>query len=294
MNYFLSLFFSLLIAIPSFSIQEEAEVSIQQMELKLDSLFKELRKKGNSNQDYLAINKEFKIELKKVLKLDVAFTYDFKFLKKSMSTITSPDEAFRLFNWNIEMESGINNFHCFILTKKGKTIELRDNYRFIQNPELKTLTQRNWFGALYYKIIPMKRGKYTLLGWNGKDDITTMKVIEAMTLSRKSVKFGLDIFEIPDERLNKKRHILEYANDAYVSMKYYETKESKQIVFSHVGPSTPQVEGFYQYYYPDGTDSFELTNKGNWSFKIDSKYKNPKSKRDSEFELPKEEEPDRN
>ncbi|MEN8956566.1 MAG: hypothetical protein ABF258_00960 [Flavobacteriales bacterium] len=261
------------------------------MEVKLDSLFQLLRKKGNSNQDYLTINKAFKLQLKKVLKLDEAFIHDFKFLKKSMSTITSPDGAFRLFNWNIEMESGVNNFHCFILTKKGKIIELRDNYRFIENPEFKSLTQRNWYGALYYKIIPMKKGKYTLLGWNGKDEITTQKVIETMSISRRSAKFGLDIFEYPGERINKKRVIVEYANDAFVAMKFYNNKDSKQIVFSHVGPSTPQVEGFYQYYYPDGTDSFELTNKGNWLFKLDSKYLNPKSKVDSQWKLPKENAP---
>ena len=287
MKYFLSLFICLLIGFNSFSMNVDTASLIYKSEIKLDKLFKELRKRGNSNQDYLSINKEFKKELNEVLKLDAAFTYPFDSLKSTMSTITSPDGEFRLFNWNIEMESGINTFHCFILKKKGNIIELRDNYRFIQNPELKTLNQRNWYGALYYKIIPMKKGKYTLLGWNGKDAITTQKVMETMSLSRKSAKFGFDIFEFPGDRIKKKRIILEYSNTAYVSLKHYSTKNEQQIVFSHLSPSTPQMEGFYQYYYPDlSTDRFILTNKGNWLFESDSEIKNPETRGDKDYNKP--------
>ncbi len=287
MKYFLSLSISLLIGFYSFSMNVDTTSLIYKSEIKLDKLFKELRKRGNSNQDYISINKAFKLELKETLKLDDAFTYNFDSLKSSMSTITSPDGEFRLFNWNIEMESGVNTFHCFILKKKGQIIELRDNYRFIENPEFKTLNQRNWYGALYYKIIPMKKGKYTLLGWNGKDAITTQKVIETMSLSRKSAKFGLDIFEFPEEKNNKKRFILEYSNSAYVSLKHYETKKESQIVFSHLSPSTPQMEGFYQYYYPDlSNDRFILTNKGNWLFETDSEIKNDPSKSDKDYNQP--------
>ena len=287
MKYFLSLSISLLIGFYSFSMNVDTTSLIYKSEIKLDKLFKELRKRGNSNQDYISINKAFKLELKETLKLDDAFTYNFDSLKSSMSTITSPDGEFRLFNWNIEMESGVNTFHCFILKKKGQIIELRDNYRFIENPEFKTLNQRNWYGALYYKIIPMKKGKYTLLGWNGKDAITTQKVIETMSLSRKSAKFGLDIFEFPEEKNNKKRFILEYSNSAYVSLKHYETKKESQIVFSHLSPSTPQMEGFYQYYYPDlSNDRFILTNKGSWLFETDSEIKNDPSKSDKDYNQP--------
>ena len=144
MKYFLSLFICLLIGFNSFSMNVDTASLIYKSEIKLDKLFKELRKRGNSNQDYLSINKVFKKELKEVLKLDAAFVYPFDSLKSTMSTITSPDGEFRLFNWNIEMESGINTFHCFILKKKGNIIELRDNYRFIQNPELKNLNQRKY------------------------------------------------------------------------------------------------------------------------------------------------------
>lgn len=286
MKYILSIFVSLIIGFNSYSMEIDTNNLLYKSEIKLDKLFKKLRKRGNSNKDYISINKEFKIELKKALKLKDAFTYNFDSLK-SMSKITSPDREFRLFNWNIEMESGVNNFHCFILKRKGSIIELRDNYRFIDNPELKTLNHRNWYGALYYKIIPMKRGKYTLLGWNGKDAITTQKVIETMSISRKSAKFGFDLFEFPGERDKKKRFILEYSNSAYVSLKYYSTKKEQQIVFSHLSPSTPQMEGFYQYYYPDlSNDRFILTNKGTWLFESDSEMKNPESKSDNEYNKP--------
>ena len=116
MKYFLSIFFSLIFGFNSFSNDVDTSSLIYKSEIKLDKIFKSLRKKGNSNQDYLTINKKFKIELKEALKLDAAFNYEFKTLK-SMSKITSPDGEFRLFNWNVEMESGVNSFHCFILKK---------------------------------------------------------------------------------------------------------------------------------------------------------------------------------
>ena len=92
------------------------------------------------------------------------------------------------------------------MKKNGTVIELRDAHRNIKNSEYKTLNNRNWYGALYYKIIPLKRGRYTLLGWNGKNGITTQKVIETMSLSRKSAKFGYAIFEFPNEKAKKKEN----------------------------------------------------------------------------------------
>lgn len=284
MKSVLILIVSLFISANLLASELDTNSLIYKKELELDAVFKKLRN-SKEDTDFIKYNKEFKQKLKAVLLLDVAFNHPFDSLK-SMSKIKSPDDAFRLFNWNVELESGVNTFHCFILKKEGTVIELRDNYRFIQNAELKTLSNKNWYGALYYKIIPLKRGKYTLLGWNGKDKITTQKVIETMSLGRKSAKFGLALFEYPNSRVKKKRIILEYSDEAYVSLKFYETKTESQIVFSHLSPSTPQMEGFYQYYYPDLSYDRFFLKKGRWVFESDSEVKNPKSSQDKNYNAP--------
>jgi hypothetical protein len=255
-----------------------------QLELQLDSVFKSLRN-SKEDADFKKFNTEFKTKLKQVLENKEAFTYPFDSLKK-MSKITSPDGEFRLFNWNVESEAGVHSFYCFILKKNGTIIELHDTHRTLNQVELKSLTHRNWYGALYYEIIPMKQGKYTLLGWNGKDEITTQKVMETMSLSRKSAKFGFALFEYPKENVTKKRIILEYSDEASVSLRYYETKMSKELVFSHLSPTTPQMKGFKQYYYPDlSFDKFILT-KGKWIFESDTIMKNQKSDSDKNYNQP--------
>jgi len=253
-------------------------------ELKLDSLLKSLRN-SKDNRNFKKYNDAFKLKLKSTLKNEESFRYAFDSLR-SMSKIYSPDSAFRLFNWNVESESGVHSFYCFILKKNGTLIELRDNHRGINQPEFKSLTGKNWYGAVYYEIIPMKRGKYTLLGWNGKDGLTTQKIMETMSVSRRSVKFGLPYFEYPNDRMKKKRIILRYSNEAYVPVKYYSSKKQEEIVFAHLSPSTPQMKGFYQYYYPDeSVDKFILT-KGKWLFTSNSKMNNPKSKNDNNYNPP--------
>ena len=259
-----------------FSQDKSLSQNIINSELKLDSLLKKLRK-SKLNKDFIKYNNQFKSNLKLVLENKDAFLYPFDSLKSTMSTLTSPDNKFRLFNWNVEMEDGVNKFYCYILKKDGKIIELKDRYRKIDNPELKSLSNKNWYGAVYYKIIKLKRGKYTLLGWNGDDAITTQKVIEVMNLKRKSVKFGETIFENKYSNLRKRRIVFKYANDAYVPVKYLETKKVKQIVFSHISPSTPQMKGHFEYYYPDlSYDNYTLE-RGKWVYYTDSEVKNDKS-----------------
>ena len=185
-------------------------------------------------------------------------------------------KEFRLFNWNVEMEDGSQKFYCLILKKDGEIIELTDKHRTTYSAENKALTDKNWYGAVYYEIIPLKRGQYTLLGWNGKDRITTQKIIEVMTLSRSKVKFGATIFKYENERERKRRVILEFASDAYVSLKYYKMKKEESIIFSHISPSTPQMEGHFQFYYPDlSYDKFVL-NGNTWVYEPSADAKNEK------------------
>lgn len=269
----------------SFSMNKgEYSVEIKNHEIILDSLF-DLLRNSTLDSEFQRYNQEFIEQLEKTLELKESFSYPFKNLVK-MSKLVSPDGEFRLFNWNVESQSGVHSFYCYILKKNGTIIKLRDNHRIIERAESKSLTHNNWYGALYYKIIVTRKGRYTLLGWNGKDGITTQKVMETMSLSRRGAKFGFNLFEYPSERKTKKRVILTYSDEAIVSVKHYKTKKTEEIVFSHLSPSTPQMTGFYQYYYPDlSFDKFVLTN-GKWIFESDSLMKNEKSNQDDNYNPP--------
>jgi hypothetical protein len=272
---------------PFLGISQGASFSdlIIKNEKALSIKFKALRN-AKTNADLLEKNKIFTAGLKVILNGGEAFKYPFDSLQ-SMSKLTSPDKAFRLFNWNVVMEDGSQRMFCLILKKNGTIIELKDKHRTTYSAEHKSLTGKNWYGAVYYEIIPLKKkGQYTLLGWNGKDMITTQKIIEVLILGKKKAKFGGTIFKYENSRTKKRRVIMEFASDAFVSLKYYSTKKEEQIIFSHLSPSTPQMEGHFQFYYPDlSYDRFVLIND-KWVYESSADARNNKSTMDKEYNNP--------
>ncbi len=271
----------------------KAQLTFEQWEDSL-SVMLDVTRKTESVPKMETLNKEFTQTLKKVLQQEGAFNYGFPKLSKKMSTITSPDKVFRIFNWNIEDSYKEHNFYCLILTldKKQGTyniIELKDNYRRTFDAENKLLDHRSWYGALYYEIIPNGKNPktYTLLGWNGNNRTSTKKIIEVLEfMSTDKVKFGAPIFKMGKE--TKKRIVLEYSNDAVVSLKHYENKDGKRLVYDHLNPENPQMEGIKEFYQPDGTFNALVWKNNKWileedvDVRVDKKINNFNNPRDLE------------
>ncbi|MFM9984336.1 MAG: hypothetical protein ACKVOK_03840 [Flavobacteriales bacterium] len=195
-------------------------------------------------------------------------TFDYPFSKLKFSTMKSSDNRIRMFNWNIPYEDGTHRYQCFVLVreKKGEFYwwkELTDSMKESEKMENKFFTDDKWLGALYYEIIPMdKKNKesYTLLGWDGKDRLTTRKIIDVMTISGKKIKFGAGIFKGDDG--TKKRVIMEYSDEVSSSVKYFSRK--KCIVVDHLSPKNPNMIGIYADYGPDGSYDMYTLVKGKW------------------------------
>ena len=270
-----------------------AQLTFEQWEDSL-SVMLDVTRKTESIPKMETLNKEFTQTLKKVLQQDGAFDYGFPKLSKKMSTIASPDGAFRLFNWNIEDSYKEHNFYCLVMTfnkkeNKYNIIELKDNFRRTFDAENKLLDHRSWYGALYYEIIPNGKNakSYTLLGWNGNNQTSTKKIIEVLEfMSADKIKFGAPIFKY--EKETKRRVILEYSKHATVSLKYYDKKDDQRIVFDHLSPENPQAEGIKEFYHPDGTFNALVWKNGKWileqdvDVRLDKKIKNFNNPRDLE------------
>ena len=73
-------------------------------------------------------------------------------------------------------------------TARHVLYELRDQIRGIDPPlNWAELGPEKWFGAVYYAVVPVKRGGktwYTPLGWKGHSRAETRKVIEVLKLPR--------------------------------------------------------------------------------------------------------------
>ena len=171
------------------------------MEDSLKSLAKEIQK-AESDSVRLLINKLFQATLNQTLFVEGSFEYPFDSIK-TLTTLTSPDKKFRIYNWNLPKDNGTNIYYGYIqLNLKGNldaVYDLNDCSDSIRQPEVTLLDNHSWFGSLYYEIIltTFKNQKfYTLLGLDGLNSQLTQKVIDVLYFDNENhPHFGAKIFK---------------------------------------------------------------------------------------------------
>ena len=206
-----------------------------------------------------------------IASFEEAEVFDYPFKQIKFCTLTSKDHHIRLLNWNLPYRDGSYKYFCFLLIwdearKHFAWHELQDSQHEPEKLESRFLTPEKWLGALYFEIIPMtKKGRsntYTLLGWDGKDNLTTRKIIDALTITGDKIRLGANLFEYEGD--SRKRMILEYSNEVSASVKYYPKKNC--IVMDHLSPKNPMMQGIYADYGPDGTYCLFILKKDKWIF----------------------------
>jgi len=226
--------------------------------------------KAKNDLQRIKANDTFLHTFERALDTPGSFLFPFDSLP-SVAFLTSPDNKFRLINWNLPNDDETQVYYCFVQVfnnKKSKTytFNLTDKSPEISNPSQKTFDYTDWYGALYYRIIPMKKKHnkyYVLLAWDGNDKLTSKKLIDVIYFSGNGKpKFGASVFRFPKK--TKKRVLFEYSSQVTMSLKYDEKK--KLIVFDHLSPPDEGLLGQYQYYGPDFSfDALELK-KDKWYF----------------------------
>jgi len=181
----------------------------------------------------------------------------------NLSVRTSSDNVIRLYTWmTSNYEGSVYRYYGFLQVKKNKKfsfVPLTDSTEVIEKPLSKKLKPENWLGAIYYNILVHERkGKkiYTLLGWKGKNEMLTQKIIDVLTIDNNKPTFGLAVFKA--NNIYNHRVIFEYTSQAVMSLK---PANDKTLVFDHIGRST--ITGVIG---PDGTyDAFKYK-KDHWEF----------------------------
>ena len=220
--------------------------------------------------DKKKLNQEFRDYLLETLLLPESYTYSFPRLK-TIGVINSPDNSFRIVNWNIQLEDESNLFFGYIVRKgnkkKNKIIELI-NKNIVYEMPTDVIQESNWYGALYYKIICTQKGKkdiYTLLGWRSNGNISNMKIIDVLQINGNHAKLGANIFQTKTEKL--KRIVLEYSKKATITVRY--EPKLDRIVFDHLSPESPSMKGLYEYYIPDMSYDAYIFENDLWILKED-------------------------
>lgn len=207
-----------------------------------------------------------KKQLRALLDADNAFELDLTPLP--LSRVDAPDGKFRLITWNIPHADGSHGFEGLLLVKDPKRrvlYELRDMTGKITTPLSKKLTPENWYGALYYAVIPPQTKKgdyYTLLGWKGHSAVETRKVIEVLSFKGSVPTFGAMIFD--EGKTRDVRKVFAYNFQNSMSLKW--DAENKGIVFDHLTTEDPTFAGQAALTGPDLSFDAFVWYKGRWTF----------------------------
>ena len=292
--------FVLLLFFPSawaqkMNVQHTDERTLQQFQDSLKKLEPLVFESKTDEQRYEA-NKKFSALLEQVLGYQESFSFPFDSLK-GIARLTSADKTFRIYNWNVPRNDGTFEYFGFIqsYSKKDKayrTFALTDRSDEIKNADNSVGTADKWYGMLYYKIIENKYKKhtyYTLLGWDGNDNLSRKKIIDVVTFGPDGTpKFGDAIFTY--EKKFPRRVMFEFGADVVMALSYNEATKKYEdgkevtkdmIVFSHLVPSHPALEGQYQFYVTDGSYDAFMFKKGKWEYVADVDVRNEKSRNDN-------------
>lgn len=287
-----SIFF-ILLTVAGLVAQAQDKALMQSYEDRLSVLIGKVCNAPTDNERYLASEEAVQL-LSKALDEEESERWKWN-LPEYASVLTSPDGLLRIFTWAVIRDNG--EFECFgiiqFYNEKEEEFEyllLNDKSEEIMNREESVLTADNWLGAVYQELIQTKAGDktyYTLLGWNGVDNLTERKIIEPVYIRNGVPQFGAPLFR---RMRNQRRIVIEYANEAMVNLAYetqyiqevehkrekvkgsnrYRTvdkvkeRKEKMIIFDEVEPQVPGMEGLFHYYVPSGTEVAYAWVDGKW------------------------------
>ncbi len=186
--------------------------------------------------------------------------------------IATIDKKLVLYSWNIPQPDGFHHYFCitqfFLKAEKGykSTLLIEEPGSINRNPQGLS-TNLFWPGALYYEIVPTRfKGKeyFTLLGYDFNNLLSNRKFIEVLGFSEE----GLPIFQTNAILYNEKPHnrlIFEYNERAQMMLQY--SKADRMIVFDHLSPARPSLEGQFQFYGPDLSFDGLIFEEGIWKHK---------------------------
>jgi hypothetical protein len=178
------------------------------------------------------------------------------------------DGNLNIYSWNYQGDDNLYKYGCIIQhkTKDGQleVTALKDTRDDIPVDEV--LKPDEWYGCLYYAVIvktKRKKTSYTLLGWDGNNNIMARKVIDVLNFkSNNEPVLGASVFKM--DRTTQKRVVFKFSATGSMVLVY--DPAYKRIIFDHLSPSTPELEGQYQYYGSDFSyDGFKFR-KGKWEF----------------------------
>jgi len=175
---------------------------------------------------------------------------------ENVSVLSPEDSSFQLFNWVIAWKNGSYSYEC-ALKHYGK--KANHSFQFLRQvmaedeeaEEMTVFNRSEWLGGFYYELIEKKtklQTYYTLLAWVGKDRLVTKKYIDVLWFtSAGEIRFGAPIFQ--KEKQRKNRIVFRFGAEHAMALSYEIEKD--RIEFDALMPRRSDLEGMYEFYFPD-------------------------------------------
>jgi len=244
----------------------------------LNSLFGRLAA-GGEDREKIRINDSIRLMIDSYVRSDSVLSNNFS-RQRYLGQILSPDSRLKIITWNLLLNDSPSEYFCYFILKSGnenKIYNLTTSYRPESIRTDTAYSEKNWYGALYYDLRPLKqenRGSYMLLGINYGNPSITRKIIDVLSFNPEGgLTFGKKMFADGNEM--KFREVLEYSHTAVITLRFL---SEKMIVFDHLVPVDPAMKGNREFYAPDFSyDAYEFE-KGLWRFKQDVDVRNIKKR----------------
>ncbi len=194
----------------------------------------------------LEMNEEFMSLLEEVLQMPNSFNHTWDSVR-NFSVLSSPDNVFKIYTWYVEKKDfSVENFGFIQVYNANRykyvLFPLYDKRSTFDYPKTQIGNHNKWYGAVYYKLVPLKEKNftyYTLLGWNGNNLFTNQKVIEILHFNKEMMPiFGARIFRNYPEKVS--RVIFDYSKNASLHLNYEE--QQYLVNTGKYNPKTRQME----------------------------------------------------
>lgn len=214
---------------------------------------------------------QFVKQLIRALKKPNSYSYDFPKLKEKINITAPDDKSFRIFNWAIAPTDVTRRYYGAI-QMPGEQLKLFPLMDFSDNmkkgAEDSVLANGRWYGALYYRIMPVQfEGKtiYTLFGLNASSPMSNKKLMDPLTITSKGPVFGAPIFNMtspnrPAERIN--RFVMEYKKSVQASLNW--DKELNAVYFDKLVSDANDPNRKYTFVPSGQVDGFRWN--GRWDY----------------------------
>lgn len=191
------------------------------------------------------------------------------------------EDEFRIYTWQMPDASFKYVKYGLVAaeTRKGIVVTvLTDGSRMMMEPEYKNLKPEEWYGAIYYKLIPTGKKRnptFTLLGF-APDETLNHKIVDVIEIdNRGRPRFGDKVFHF-DEFMDKtyrkapQRIILSYGGKYAASVRWNDEKE--MIIMDHLSPPDNKLKGVYSAYGPDMSYDALVWEKDWWHLETEVKF----------------------